>query len=365
MTYQIAILKNETLFDHELWVKACQNRRECLDYDVIDLTANDWLSQINRKHYDLFLLRPPGRLADLKRLYDERVYVLHHVLGKPVYPSVQEATIYENKRLLRDWLLANGIPHPETFVFSVKDQALAFSSNVTGFPLVAKTSIGGSGRGVVLLHNREQLRAYVDVAFSKGISTVCGPRLTTGSLAGKILKVFSKPGFLKQRIADYRELSAQRQRGFVILQSFVPHDYEWRCVRIGESYFAHKKLAKNRKASGSLMKAYDAVPLELLDFIRAITHTAGINSVAIDVFEHNGTYLVNEVQCFFGQSDAYQMLVDGQPGRYRFYGDRWVFEPGDFNTNQSYDLRLEAALEAVRRKRLRAETSNVIPAQER
>ena len=64
------------------------------------------------------------------------------------------------------------------------------------------------------------------------------------------------------------------------------------------------------------MKAYDDVPLELLDFVKNVTENTGISSVAIDIFEYEKKYLINEVQCFFGQSDPYQMLKGEKPGRY-------------------------------------------------
>ena len=67
--------------------------------------------------------------------------------------------------------------------------------------------------------------------------------------------------------------------------------------------------------------------------------------MAVDLFEtKSGNYLVNEMQCIFGQSDPYQMLVDNKPGRY-IYKDRWIFEEGDFASNECYDLRLEYILQ--------------------
>ena len=36
--------------------------------------------------------------------------------------------------------------------------------------------------------------------------------------------------------------------------------------------------------------------------------------------------------------------VDGRPGRYLYQDGQWVFEEGMFNSNESYDLRLEVAL---------------------
>jgi hypothetical protein len=41
------------------------------------------------------------------------------------------------------------------------------------------------------------------------------------------------------------------------------------------------------------------------------------------------------------------MLIDGKPGRYINKSGKWIFEEGDFNTNESYDLRLQAALDLL------------------
>ncbi|MBK6932905.1 MAG: hypothetical protein IPH12_19360 [Saprospirales bacterium] len=68
----------------------------------------------------------------------------------------------------------------------------------------------------------------------------------------------------------------------------------------------------------------------------------------MDLFEcSDGRYLVNEMQCIFGQSDPYQMLVNGQPGRYRRIDGKWTFEPGDFNRIRSFLLRLEHFIEIL------------------
>lgn len=344
MMKYVAIVKNETAFDHEPWIKACDKMSDKVSYDVIDLLANDWLLKIKQKEYVVFLLRPSGLREEYKRLYDERIYILNRVLNKQIYPSLDEVLIYENKRFLRDWLMAQQLPHPGTFVFYNKDEALSFIKKRTDFPLVGKTNIGASGSGVRILKGKVQVEEYVNEAFSTGIKAKSGPKLNKGSLLKKLWKALTKKGFLKQRMRDYDTASAQRQQGFVILQHYISHEYEWRCVRIGDSYFAHKKMVKDGMASGTLAKGYDQVPFELLDFIRETTEKTKLSSVAVDVFEQKGAYLINEIQCFFGQSDPYQMLVEGHPGRYRYLGNQWVFESGDFNANESYDLRLLMAI---------------------
>ncbi|NLJ42868.1 MAG: hypothetical protein GX431_04355, partial [Bacteroidales bacterium] len=119
--------------------------------------------------------------------------------------------------------------------------------------------------------------------------------------------------------------------------------------RIGDSFFAHKKLKKGEKASGALLKVYDNPPLALLDFVKEITDRHGFYSQAIDIFESERGYLVNEMQCIFGQSDPYQMLVDEKFGRYFFNENNWVFEKGDFAKNECYNLRLEFVLNKFNR----------------
>jgi hypothetical protein len=141
------------------------------------------------------------------------------------------------------------------------------------------------------------------------------------------------------------------QKDFVLFQEYIHHTFEWRCVRIGDSFFAHKKLKSHGKASGSLLKSYETPPFDLLEYVKKITDQVGFFSQAIDIFvADDGTYLVNEMQCIFGQSDPYQMLVDGQPGRYCFQNGQWVFQPGDFNMLESYLLRLETFINILKKK---------------
>ena len=348
MKYRICILANEDTQSHILWEKSINKSTEIEYYDIINLASDDWFELINQKTYDLFLLKPPGKTGLFKRLYDERVYLINRHLSTPIYPSPDEIYIYENKRFLRDWLIINQLPHPETHVFFNKEEAKEFINTNNHFPLVGKTNIGASGNGVLILKDRNEVLNYLQKAFETGIKPIGGPKIKKGPFIKKIKKAINNKGFLKQRLKDYKSSNLDTQYHFVILQEFVPHDYEWRCVRIGDSYFAHKKVAKQGKTSGTLIKAYDPVPKKLLNFIKETTDKTNLSSVAIDLFQKDGDYLINEIQCFFGQSDPYQMLVNGKPGRYVYKNNKWQFEEGDFNMNECFDLRLEHALSSIK-----------------
>jgi hypothetical protein len=351
MKYLLAILRNENEEDHQGWIKACMAARQKVDYVIVDLTRNDWLQNIRQCKADYFLTRPPGLTAPFKQLYDERLYVINQILNLSIYPTYEELIIYENKRLLSYWLEANKIPHPETNIFYFEDEARVFIKNAS-YPLVAKVNIGASGSGVKIINSVLEAEEYIEqVFYGRGAPKRWGPNFEQGELIKRGLNYIIHPQEIKTKIRIYLKKKADIQKDFVILQSYIPHTFEWRGVRIGDSYFAHKKIVKEKKASGSLIKAYENPPTSLLDFLRTVTDLRGFISQAVDMFEvSKDKYLINEMQCFFGQSDPYQMLVDGKPGRYIFKDKTWIIEEGDFNTNESYDLRLSHVLNILENK---------------
>ncbi len=346
--YRLAILRNEMDNDHALWLKACEHMADRVDREVVNLLEEDWALRVREGRYDALLMQPTGWSTRMKALYDERAGILHRQFGPRMIPSWPEIAIYENKRALAAWLRTNGIPHPETHVFDRAEDASAFVRS-TRFPLVAKTSMGAGGSGVRILQSLEEALGYVDRTFHGiGAPRDSGPKWRKQGFAMRALRKLARPYAVLERLREYRSIKNDPQRDHVLFQAFVPHTFEWRAVRIGDSFFAHKKLVLAEKASGSLLKEYGDPPKDLLDFVRKVTDDHGFRSVAIDMFEGpEGRYLVNEVQCVFGQSDPHQMIVDGVPGRYRSANGAWLFEPGEFNRFESYLLRLEYLLDVL------------------
>ena len=338
------ILRNEFKDDHNLWISACENLKNTIEYRVVNLISNNWVEEIQKEAFNILLAKPGGLTASFKQLYDERIYILAYILGYKIFPSPLEILIYENKRFLSYWLKVNNIPHPATSVFYDQEEALIFVNQNT-FPFVAKTNIGASGSGVVIIGTKRDAIKYINETFSgKGSPQRTGPNLEKTDYMKRGSHYLLHPSDIGKKFNIYRTRAENLQKGFVIFQEYIPHDFEWRTVRIGDSYFAHKKLKSGEKTSGSLLKKYVNPPLDLLDFIKEITNKHGFYSQAIDIFESERGYLVNEMQCIFGQRDPYQMLIDGEPGRYSFKNGNWVFEKGDFAKNGCYNLRLEFLL---------------------
>lgn len=347
MKLKAIILRNELEGDHILWIKACEDYKTQVEYRIVNLTSNNWLEEIQKDPFDILLAKPGGLTAKFKQLYDERVFILAYTLGYKVYPSPMEIFIYENKRFLSLWLKANNIAHPATEVFYDKKEALDYIEKCK-LPVVAKTNIGASGSGVQIIKSNEDARRYIIETFSgRGATQRSGPNLVKGGLIKRGFHYIIHPMDIRRKMSIYRTVSENMQKGYVIFQEYIPHEFEWRVVRIGESFFAHKKLKTGDKSSGSLLKNYDNPPMDLLDFVKEITDRHEFYSQAVDIFESERGYLVNEMQCIFGQSDPYQMLIDSKPGRYLFADGKWVFEEGDFAKNECYDLRVEYVLKSI------------------
>jgi len=340
MKLRVIILRNESEEDHLPWVTACESNRDKVSARTVNLTSARWMEDIQSEPSDVLLAKPGGLTSLFKQLYDERVYILSRYLGYEVFPSAEEIFIYENKRMLSYWLKANSVPHPLTTVIYSLSEALEFLS-ATAYPVVAKTNIGASGSGVRILHDRDEAVRYAEATFrGKGAPQRSGPNLEKGGYLVRGFHYLKHPSDIAGKLRIYKTRANSLQRGFVIFQEFIDHRFEWRAVRIGDSYFAHKKLKAGEKASGSLLKNYDNPPMGLLDFVREITDKHRFRSQAVDIFESDRGYLVNEMQCIFGQSDSYQMLVDGKQGRYLNDGQGWIFQEGEFAINECYNLRL-------------------------
>lgn len=347
--YRFAVLKNETETDHMDWLKACENFKDQIDVDVIDIISNDWYEKVTQKSYDFFLARPPGRIAYYKQLYDERVYIINHVLKFPIYPTLNEILFYENKRFLSYYLKAYNIPHPNTSVYYSREEALSFLRS-TSYPFVAKTNIGAGGSGVKILKNIQDAEKYIDQAFSGGITRSFFPNFRKGSYLKRLKNRIGQP---KKTIEYFKEkknaATIDPQKYFVIFQEFIKSDYEWRCVVVDNSYFGHKKLRSlGEMMSGTSRVSWEIPDKKLLDLLKRIIDNNGFWSLAIDLFynEERG-YLVNELQCFWGSKNQHQMIKDGTSGRFVNTNGNWIFEDGNFNQNNSFDLRIQHVLKLL------------------
>jgi hypothetical protein len=310
--HRLGIIEDVSYY-HKHYMAACQELG--ISFVVLDLLADDWVARFRESRCDAFLVWPSSSSSAWKEAFDYRLRILEHDLGQVIYPSWPECWLTEHKPRLRDWLDAHGIVHPRTWVSYSRAEALELAETLA-LPIVSKTATGASGNGVWILRDREALRRTVREAFGRGQCPVGH---------------------------DPRD----RQRGFVFLQEYLPNVYEWRMVRIGDSYFGYRKeKGPSGVHSASHLWSWLDPGEKLLDLLKHVTDTGGFTSMNVDVFlTEDGRMRVNECQTTFGcTTPAEQMKINGVEGRYLHEGGTWRFEPGEFCQNHMCNLRIKHLL---------------------
>jgi len=310
---KIGILKCFTPL-YATYVAACEELK--LSYEVIDLTAEDWMERIERSGCDLFLFWPAVAYSHWKGLGDERIRILVEWMQKPVYPSFEAVWIHESKSRMHYWMRQHGVPHPKTWVFYNEEEALAFAE-VCKLPVVFKSDLGSGASGVRVCRNRLDIKRLIRKTFG--------------------------PGF-----RNWRQGPTDRQVGFIVFQEYVHVASEWRILRFGDALFGHAKKREGDFHSGTGIAEWSTPPPKLLEFAYMVTERGGFTGTDIDIFEtESGHYLVNEIQAVFGSIRPYQMLVDGKPGMFmRTANAEWKFVEGMFCQNACSTLRV---VDAVRK----------------
>lgn len=314
-----------TAFDnyHKYYIRACDDLG--IDYEVVDIIAPDWLERIQKSACNGFLCRPPSKFQERKNMFDEKLYIIHYFLKIPIYPSYYELYLYENKRMTSYWLDLFGFPKPETFVFYKKNDFVKFIDEYSGFPIVVKSNIGSTSKGVSVVRSRQQAKNIANKVFG-----LINPKLARGYTSIKTGRIIPFPSW------------GSREKHFVIVQKFEKIKWEWRVSKIDDSYFSHKKLLVGDFASGSRKKEYGKAPEKLFFMVKEICEKGKFYSMAVDIFEtEDGRFLVNELQSLFGQYSRDILYIDGIAGRMVLKGDKFVFENGEFNQHKSYLLRVK------------------------
>lgn len=339
MTIKLGILKGFKDFDAftestKLYAEGCEEIG--VEYEIIDFTSPDWIELVNKSDCDGFLVRPPCNIQERKSVFDERLYFLNKVLKKPIFPSFDELFIYENKRNMATWLEIFGVPHAKTKIFVLKEDALNYINN-SEYPLVFKTNIGAASSGVTMVKSKKQAKKIINNVF--GIK----PSLALGNFY-----------FLKKFGLKILPNIGEAQKHYLIVQEFRKIKWEWRIIKVGNSYFGRKKCLKGLFASGTGLIEFEEPPKELLYMAKDICEKGNFNSMSIDIFEtEEGEFLVNELQSLWGykledETKALSaMWINGVPGRFVFENNDFVFQEGTYGKDGCYSLRVKTFVEQL------------------
>lgn len=295
---------------NDYFKKSCQELN--LGYDIFDPCDETFIEKIKNSSIQRFIVRPSHKTQLVRQMFLEKIDILVNELGKDIYPTIKEQKIYEAKRTLAYFLQANDIPHPRTWVFYTKNQALEFVEDAE-FPLVFKTHNGAGASGVEIVKTKRQ--------------------------AISLIKTIFDSYYLNKSITDFRDIDY----GYILFQEFIEGAREHRIIKIGESWMGHEKALNGTSEfmSGSGINLWTRPTNEILDFCREIAEKHNFTTMCFDIFEDkHGNFYVNELQTWFGSYNPSQMYIDGTPGRLVYIDNQYLFEEGLFNHNQSLALRV-------------------------
>ena len=161
-----------------------------------------------------------------------------------------------------DWM-------PDTWRFTSKLEALAFVE-LTGYPLVSKADEGASSVNVRILGSVDEARQHIEALF--------GPGVKVKHCAGGAVSV---------------------QRGYALLQRFIPHDTTWRVNCIGNGRAVFKRFCYRDKPvaqTGNVAPVMEmsAEVESLLEFSDRFFAHAGTKWCALDVLRDGDQWKILE-----------------------------------------------------------------------
>lgn len=293
--------------EHQYYIQACVDLN--INYKVIDINGRDWIEKIKDSGCAVFLIWPTIYKPIQKQFWDERLYTMVNYLKVKIFPSYDLLWLYESKRKTADWLKSNNLPHPGTYVFFERNEAIQFIGNSV-FPLVCKTDQGAASSGVFIVRSKARALSLIRKAFRNGI-------------------------LLKNRgMFD-------RHQGYIIFQEYLTDCKEWRIIRVGDSYFCRYKIKVGDFHSGSGDIVWAQPPEILLNRTREISEKFEVPNINVDYFETtDGSFLINEIHSLWG---GRVLTGEDLEGRYLYDASsgKWTFEKGDFFKNRCANLRLE------------------------
>lgn len=314
--YTVGIVK-EKWHLHSSYIKACQELN--ISYTVIDFFSKNWLEDLMSKSIDFLIVRPSVQYTPWKDMFDNRLKLLQDNFDIPVFPNYNELWIWESKLRTLEFLKLNKLPHPKSYIFYDIGELFEYASKFD-YPIVYKASSGSGASGIKILKNASQLKSLSKHVLNSGIRS-------------------------------YRKHKLDKEHGFVILQDYLKDVKEWRIIRIGDYFFGFEKLKNGEFHSGSQNFGYGIPPEKCLNLAKEVTDTYNFKYVDIDIFvTQDGTFLINEIQPYFGQKDDRELLqIDNESGRLSFNENTktWDFEKGEFCKNNLCNLRVLEMIKTI------------------
>lgn len=316
-------------------------KEEQKEYTFINLLEDDWLTYFQGQ-FDGYIIYPPSFPYEWQNTFFKRLYYVNQLIDDKVTPNLNAISMYESKIAMHDFYKVFNIPHIESRTFYNRQKALEYAHGCE-LPVVVKEDGGSGAVGVKIIKDRSELVKLVRKSFyfSNKIKNKFGFKKIKS-------KLYPYKVFIDTK-RNYLPLTTDR-KGFIHIQTYKKVKYEWRIIRIGKSYFGHKKI-ENAEGyhSGTLNKEWGKIPTHILDLVKEVSDKTKFDNMSFDIFqtEDNELYF-NEFQVIFGTSTEEQLIINGVPGRYVYKDAKWLFQKGDFTRNGCNNLRVQLIMNKIK-----------------
>lgn len=207
--------------------------------------------------------------------------------------DVTQVRLYENKSAQferwSDWM-------PPTWRFTDRDEALQFCEQSAPYPLVSKADVGASSVNVRILKDKHEAIAHVASLFAAGVPV--------NHCAGNAKSL---------------------QKGYALLQKFIPHTVTWRVNAVGTKRAAFKRYCYRDRPVAQTGNVEPVMPItpqveSLLEFSNRFLAAANTKWCAIDVLQDGDQWRLLET------SLAWPWPSPGRCNDAPFFGTnrRWI-----------------------------------------
>lgn len=281
----IALVKDLNIQWWKKFAEILENRN--LDFKLIDIEKNDWLSQIGNIKYVIWR---PNLSEPYLRQAREKLYILENILNKKVYPNQKTIWHYDNKNA--EYYLAKiaGIKMPQSFISYSYEDSLDYIKNCK-YPLVSKAAGGAGSRNVRLLKNLWEAKNELDYLFNRNLKNKLNR------------KILSKFGIMHTKY-DF-------QKNYVNYQEFIPNNIrDFRITTIGGKYafaFYRKNRDKDFRASGSgkIDHNPEGHDLNAIKYFLSISRKNHFDTMCYDILYKEKDFVTTEFSYIFVDEPIY------------------------------------------------------------
>lgn len=215
----------------------------------------------------LGFIRPHAVPAILERNHLDYVEMAEVLTMAQDFAQIE---VYDDKSA-QFWRWAKWMPR--TWRFDNREHALEYARHfpVTGTWIVSKADVGASSKNVRVLRSRRELVDHIRLAFGRGIEV---DHCAGGGPDGRH--------------------SRGLQRGYVLLQEFIPHDTTWRVNAIGRGRAIFKRYcgADGLAQTGNVEPAMDldgGITQAVISFANRIFEALNTKWCALDILHDVNT----------------------------------------------------------------------------